>query len=238
VLVDKLTGVVLVKDVESVVKEGLVQRPRRAGPGHPAAGQRRAQRQASKYLGQPLTKGGRVRSWTRIALYCRQRGQPFVDVSILPAGRDRRRTADPGAAGQGRLRPRDGQQNFDSERIAGQMRNKAGEQLDVQQDHRGPGLAQRNPFRQVDLVYVKGGEFGQANLLLKQTDQYPLRVYAGYDDSGTRQTQNERVSSAADWGTSSAATACSAISSPPAPTSRPSGPIRSASPSRCPGATC
>ncbi len=200
VLVDKLTGLVLVKDVESVVKEGLVNVRGVQIQGIPLLDNSETKSMLSKYLGQPLTKGGRVKILDEIALYCRKHGQPFVDVSILP------QDVTDGVlqilvlqAKVGSVRVM-GNKNFSAEQIAGMMRSKSGDQLDVNSITEDLDWLNRNPFRQVDLVYVKGAEFGQANLLLKQTDQFPLRVYAGFDDSGTRQTQNQRLSLGGDWG--------------------------------------
>lgn len=226
VLIDKLTGIVLVKEVEAVVKEGLTNVRGVHAEGLPLLDNSDFKNRLSKRLGQPLTKGDRVKILDEIALYCREHGQPFVDVSILP------QDVTDGVlqvlvlqAKVGSVRVM-GAKNFASDKVASQIRSKAGESLDVASITADLDWINRNPFRQVDLVYVKGADFGQANLLLKQVDQFPLRGYAGYDDSGTRQTQNERLSVGGTGETSSAATASRATSSSRAPISAPSARIR------------
>ena len=200
VLVDSLTGLVFVNDVEAVVREGLVNVRGVQVNAIAILDQADFKAQMAKYLGRPLTKGDRVKILDEVALYCRKHGQPFVDVSILP------QDVTEGVlqilvlqAKVGSVRVM-GNKNFKSEAVSGQIRSKAGDQLDVTSITEDLDWINRNPFRQVDLVYVKVADFGQANLLLRQTDQFPLRGYAGYDDSGTRQTRDTRLSLGGDWG--------------------------------------
>lgn len=200
VLVDKVTGLVLVDDAEAVVREGLIDVRGVRVDDIPLLDRQDLKDQLSRYLGRPLTKGGRIKILDEIALYCRKRGQPFVDVSILP------QDVTDGVlqilvlqAKVGTVRVM-GNKNFTAESTARKMRAKAGDQLDIDRLTEDLDWLNRNPFRRVDLVYVKGTEFGQANLLLKQVDQFPLRVYGGYDDSGTRQTRYDRLSLGGDWG--------------------------------------
>lgn len=200
VLMDKLVGMVFVRDVNAVERDGLEGIRGIRVSGIPLLDRPDFKARMSRYLDRPLTRGDRGRIIAEIALYFRKRGQPFVDVSVLP------QDVTGGVlqilvlqAKVGRIRVL-GNKWFRSERTASGMRSKPGDDLDV--DIIGDDLdwLNRNPFRQVDLVYVKGTEFGRANLLLKQVDQFPFRVYGGFDDSGTRQTQNERLSLGADWG--------------------------------------
>lgn len=200
VLVETLTGLVLVKDVDAVVRQGLMDVRGVHVEDIPLLDQPDLKAQLAKHLGRPLTKGGRIGILDEIALYCRKRGQPFVDVSILP------QDVTDGVLQVLVLQARVGTVRvignrwFRSKNMAGQMRSKPGDPLDANTISEDLDWLNRNPFRQVDLIYVKGGEFGRANILLKQVDQFPLRVYGGYDDSGTRQTQNERLSLGGDWG--------------------------------------
>lgn len=200
VLIDKLVGIALVRDVNAVERGGLEGIRGVRVTGIPLLDRPDFKARMSRYLDRPLTRGDRGRLVADIALYFRKRGQPFVDVSVIP------QDVTGGVlqilvlqAKIGRIRVL-GNKWFRAERTAAGMRSKPGDDLDV--DLIGDDLdwLNRNPFRQVDLVYVKGTEFGRANLLLKQVDRFPVRVYGGFDDSGTRQTQNERLSVGADWG--------------------------------------
>lgn len=200
VLIERLTGVVLVKEADAVVRQGLERARGVRVEGISLLDRADFKAKVGRYLDRPLTRGDRNRLLAEIALYCRKRGQPFVDVSILP------QDVTSGVlqilvlqARIGRIRVM-GNQWFRSDRTARQMRSKPGDELDVDLIEQDLDWLNRNPFRQVDLVYVKGTEFGRANLLLKQVDQFPFRVYGGFDDTGTRQTQHERLSAGFDWG--------------------------------------
>ena len=58
----------------------------------------------------------------------------------------------------------------------------------------------RNPFRKVDAVYKQGADFGESDLVLKVDDQWPFRVFAGYEDSGSRIVGEDRVLAGLTWG--------------------------------------
>jgi len=200
VLVDNLIGIVLVKDVDSIVQPGLMDVRGVKVRGISLLDRPAFKAKLAAHLGRPLTSRGRFQILNEIALYCRRHGRPFVDVSILP------QDVTDGVlqilvlqARVGTVRVL-GNQWYRSQRTARAMRSKPGDELDVDLISEDLDWLNRNPFRRVDLVYVKGTEFGRANLLLKQVDRFPFRVYGGYDDTGTRQTQNERLSLGADWG--------------------------------------
>lgn len=50
----------------------------------------------------------------------------------------------------------------------------------------------KNPFRFVRPVLQPGKEFGTTDVVLDGKDRFPLRVYAGYEDTGSRATGLER----------------------------------------------
>lgn len=58
----------------------------------------------------------------------------------------------------------------------------------------------RNPFRQVDAIYSPGDEPGTTNLELITSDRFPLRTYAGIDNTGNDVTGNNRLFFGVDWG--------------------------------------
>ncbi|MEX0936420.1 MAG: ShlB/FhaC/HecB family hemolysin secretion/activation protein [Pirellulales bacterium] len=51
----------------------------------------------------------------------------------------------------------------------------------------------QNPFREVDMELTPGDAFGETDVVFKVRDRRPLRVYTGYEDTGTRQTDLERL---------------------------------------------
>lgn len=61
-------------------------------------------------------------------------------------------------------------------------------------------LLNRSPFHRTDVVYSQGECEGYTNVELVNRDRFPLRVYAGGDNTGTRQIERERLFTGFDWG--------------------------------------
>ncbi len=57
-----------------------------------------------------------------------------------------------------------------------------------------------NPFRNVEAVYTPGREFGLTDVILKVQDRFPLRAFAGYENSGTELTGEDRLLAGLQWG--------------------------------------
>ena len=58
----------------------------------------------------------------------------------------------------------------------------------------------RNPFRQVNIVYAPGKQTGTTDLVLAAEDRPPFRIYAGADDTGLLTTGRERIFGGLTWG--------------------------------------
>ncbi|MFI5350027.1 MAG: ShlB/FhaC/HecB family hemolysin secretion/activation protein [Elusimicrobiota bacterium] len=200
IIIQKLTGLVMVDNPDAVVKGGLVGIKGVQNKGVPLLDDPAFKARMSKFLNKPLTMAGRTEILNEVVYYFREHGRPFVDVSLMP------QDVTYGVlqilvlqAKVGGVRVMGGKW-FSPDSMAKQVQAKPGEILDAKAIAQDLDWLNRNPFRQVDLVYVKGDEFGQANLLLRETDRFPLTAYLGYDDSGTKVTQNDRLSTGVNWG--------------------------------------
>jgi hemolysin activation/secretion protein len=58
----------------------------------------------------------------------------------------------------------------------------------------------RNPFLQSDLLLAPGDAPGTTDVLLRTHDRFPLRVYAGYEDSGNAETGFDRYLAGFNYG--------------------------------------
>jgi hemolysin activation/secretion protein len=58
----------------------------------------------------------------------------------------------------------------------------------------------RNPFLQSDMLMAPGDKPGTTDLLLHTQDRFPLRVFAGYEDSGNRYTEDDRLLAGFNYG--------------------------------------
>ena len=59
----------------------------------------------------------------------------------------------------------------------------------------------RNPFRRVGLLLEAGDDAGQSDVVLDVDEgSFPLRVYGGYEDTGTDATDTDRLLAGFNWG--------------------------------------
>lgn len=60
--------------------------------------------------------------------------------------------------------------------------------------------ANRNPFRKTQLVLVPGEKPGETDVLFLTKDKFPLRVFAGADNTGYESNGEYRIYAGFDWG--------------------------------------
>ena len=58
----------------------------------------------------------------------------------------------------------------------------------------------RNPFRKVQPLFEPGGGFAESDLLLRIDDRRPFEVSAGYENTGSRETSEDRIFAGFTWG--------------------------------------
>ena len=58
----------------------------------------------------------------------------------------------------------------------------------------------RNAFRDVDVLFTPGAEKGLTDIVYTARDRFPVRIYGGYEDSGTQLTGQDRVIGGFNWG--------------------------------------
>lgn len=155
---------------------------------------------ASPYLGRPLSMRGLNQLTRDTVLYLRRHDRPVVDV-LVPEQAIATGTVQilviEGRLGEVRV---EGNRWFTPAQIAGSVRARPGQVIEG-----GPLLADllwinQNPFRQVDLVFSRGAQPGETDLVLRTRDRFPLRVYTGYEDSGNALTGYDRVLAGVNWG--------------------------------------
>jgi hemolysin activation/secretion protein len=154
----------------------------------------------SKYLGEPLTLSQLNDICQIVVVYCRGIDRPMVDA-IVPQQDATNGTVQilvlQGHVGKIRA---EGNKYFPSKMLVGEVRAKPGDEISESRLLWDVDWLNRNPFRKSDLILQRGEEFGQTDVVLQTEDHFPLRVYAGYENTGTLSTGEDRWLTGINWG--------------------------------------
>jgi len=198
-LLPELKGLVFVSSVAGVKMNGVTQ----AGLDVavvPLLDTPEFREKITPYLGKPLTMGGLKQITREAVIALRAANRPVVDVAVPQQAIDTgtiQLVVIEGTLGQVRV---EGNRWFSSEKIAREVRIAPGQPI------AGSGLLDdlswlnQNPFRRVDLVFAPGAGDTQTDVILRVQDRFPVRVYAGYDNTGTPTTDENRVFGGVNWG--------------------------------------
>jgi hemolysin activation/secretion protein len=154
----------------------------------------------SVFLGMPLDEAARNGIIAAIVRFCREQGRPLVHVALPPqeiTGGVLQVLVAQSKVGRIKV---EGNRWFSPRYVAGQLRARPGQDIDARQLGSDLDWLNRNPFRQVDMVYSKGAQLGQTDLVLREVDSFPVRFYGGYEDSGTPVTGENRLLAGVNWG--------------------------------------
>jgi hemolysin activation/secretion protein len=198
VIVPRLQGLVFIDSPDKVLQTSAIhgldvtQAPLLRSPEFAA--------RASAYLGKPLTLSGLNEICQFVVVYCRSIDRPVVDA-VVP-----RQDVTTGTVqililqGHiGKIRA-EGNRFFPSKMLTGEVRAKPGDEISQSRLLWDVDWLNRNPFRRSDLVLERGADFGQTDVVLQTEDHFPLRVYAGYENTGTLSTGEDRWLTGFNWG--------------------------------------
>jgi len=155
---------------------------------------------AAGYLGQRLTKEKLDTLISDIILFYRGHDRPIVDV-IVPEQEITNGNLQVVLleAKVGKISVT-GNKWFSSSQISDGLSVKSGEEISASQMQGDLDWINQNPFRTTDLVYRPGDQLGQTDLVLKTHDRFPVRFYAGYEDSGNAPTGFDRYLAGFNYG--------------------------------------
>lgn len=94
----------------------------------------------------------------------------------------------------------EGNRHFSTPRLRNAIRLQSGDvvaQPDLVEDL---NWLQQNPFRRVEVIYRPSVAPLTTDIVVHVNDRLPLRIYAGFDNSGPPNTQRERVFVGLNWG--------------------------------------
>ncbi len=154
----------------------------------------------SRFLGQPLEMQLLQTLSAETNAAYREAGRPVVDTAL-----PRQEIVDgivqllvvEGRLGQVKV---EGNKWFSSKLISSQIRLRPGDTLDEKKLKSDLEWVNSNPFREVSPSIEKGAQEGQTDLVLGVKDRFPVRVSAGFDDSGSKSTGDDRFTNSILWG--------------------------------------
>lgn len=155
---------------------------------------------SGQYLGQPVSIKSINMLVKDVILFYRENDRPVVDVVVpeqdITTGVLQLVVVE-GKVGEVRV---EGNKWFSSKLLAGEVRTRHGEPIRASKVLNDVGWLNQNPFRDVNVVFTPGSELGTTDLVLKTEDRFPVRFYAGYEDSGNDLTGDERFLAGFNWG--------------------------------------
>ena len=152
------------------------------------------------FLGKPLTFGGLSEISRVIIGYYREHGRPFVDVAFP------RQDVNSGVVQTVVTEFRIGQIKFEhnewfsTDVLRSETTLKPGDTIETTQLQSDLDRLNENPFRTVSVVAEKSDTPGDTDLLFNVKDRLPLRVYFGYDNTGTPVLGHDRWNLGFNWG--------------------------------------
>jgi hemolysin activation/secretion protein len=152
------------------------------------------------YVGQPVS----MRSLNRIIrdtiLYYRKQDLPLVDVVVpeqdITNGVVQLVVVE-GRVGEVKV---EGAKWFSEKQIRRQIKHKTGDVVYTTKLIRELESINRNPFRDVNVLFTPGAAKGQTDLIYQVEDRFPVRFYVGYENTGVPLIGEDRQLAGFNWG--------------------------------------
>jgi len=151
-------------------------------------------------LGRPLTLDGLNEVVRATVLWFREHDRPLVDIVVpeqdVTSGTIQIVVVEfrVGAVAA------EGNRWFSDDLLTSQIRTRPGERVRASTMLEDIDWLNRNPFRHTDLVYQRGTEPGTTDVVLRTADRFPVRVFGGYENTGTAATGRDRLFAGFNWG--------------------------------------
>jgi len=152
------------------------------------------------FLGQPLTLD-RLNEIARLTVvHFREHDRPLVDV-VVPEQDISTGTVQILALEfvAGTIRA-EGNAWFSDDALLGAVTTRPGDRILASRLLDDVNWLNRNPFRRVDLVYQRAEQPGRSDIVLRTADRLPLRLYGGYENTGSPTTERGRGFLGVNWG--------------------------------------
>jgi len=200
VLVNHLYGLRLVASPKEVRPEGITGKPG-VDPGDVTLAQRPDfPAVMTPYLGQPVTMKSLAELTRSIVAFYRDHDRPVVNAYVpeqaITSGYVQVVVV------ESRVEKVDatGAKWFSNDMLRHAVGLRPAEPISSSELHSTVAWINRNPFLQSDILMAPGDAPGTTDILLRTQDRFPLRAYVGYEDSGNRYTENDRLLAGVNYG--------------------------------------
>jgi hemolysin activation/secretion protein len=200
ILVPKLKGIFLLPDAKDVRPQGVTSNET-VVPGQVALARRGDFNDVvAPYVGQPVTLKSLAQMTRAIVAFYRDHDRPVVNVYVP------QQNITTGfvqvVVVESRLEKINatGQHWFSKEYLLHQLTLRPEEPLSAHEMRDDLAWINRNPFLQSDFLLAPGDTPGTTDVLLRTEDRFPLRVYAGYENSGNMFTGEDRYLTGFNYG--------------------------------------
>ena len=198
----RLIGLVIVKSKEGIKPEGMDNVVGVQVEDIPVVMGLNFDEVIAPYLGRPATLRTLQEIQRKIILFCREHDRPLVDV-IVPNQEVKNGIVQmvliEGRIGKVTVR-NEGYKWFKDGVIRNSIRAGTGDVIREKELLADLNWVNRNPFRDVSLAFKQGAQPGLSDLQLAVEDRLPFRAYAGYEDTGSRITGEDRLLTGFNWG--------------------------------------
>jgi len=201
---EKLDGIVFTKSKEDIKREGVTNIVGLDVRDIPILSGPEFSRVLAPYFGKPVKLATLKKMQREVILYCRHHDRPLVDVivpnqEVNPTNGIVQMILIEGRIGKITVK-NEGRKWFRDEAITQLVRAQPGDVVSEKKLLADIDWLNRNPFREVNPAFRQGDQPGLSDLQLEVEDRLPLRVFGGYEDTGTRLTGRDRVLGGFNWG--------------------------------------
>lgn len=202
ILIPSLNGIVLITNPKLVKKWGMphIKGIVSLGPRADLLKNKKLITSLNKFIDQPASFNSLQRIAREIVIFYRKHDRPVVDV-LIPEQEVKGGVVQvlvlEGVLGEVRA---EGNKYFKSEYLITLLGMKPDDRFSQRYLEYSLDWINYNPFRRVDLIFTPGREIGKTDVILNTTDRSPVRLFGGYDNTGTFITDTIRWSAGFNWG--------------------------------------
>jgi hemolysin activation/secretion protein len=200
VVLGQLKGIVVLPDASRVTKGPFTGRPGFDASQTPLVPADSAAAFETGFIGQPASQASLQRIATALNLTLQQQGYPFVSAYLPPQDITAgwvQIVVQLSVAAPTRV---EGAKHFSPDHYLSALRQQPGQPINTADLKADLDWLNRNSFHQVTVVAEPGKEPGTTALVLRAAERFPVRFTAGYNNTGSAVSREDRVTAGLTWG--------------------------------------